>query len=134
MITARSIAARHARPARPAQDAKLRYGRQLSWTWSTCSRTKAAGSGGARLAHQAAGRPRASGLSPFLRLQGAHDVTRLSQVSAPPLERGTTWSTVRWRWLPQYWQRCRSRANTARREMRADALRRGTRDVGAAGG
>src|SRR5918992_1005383 len=54
--------------------------------------------------------------SPLRRLQGAQQVTMLSQVDAPPLERGMTWSTVRLpRSCPQYWQVQRSRANTARR-------------------
>ena len=53
--------------------------------------------------------------SALRRLQGAHDVTMLSQFEPPPLERGTTWSTVRRPEVPQYWQRNPSRANTARR-------------------
>ena len=118
----------HAGPS-SFQEAKLRYGRQLSWTWSTWSSTKAAGPGGrgGRMRRRPA---RCSGRSPFLRLQGAHEVTRLSQVSEPPLERGTTWSTVRCRGLPQYWQRCLSRAKTARREMRAEARAARDADVG----
>ena len=38
------------------------------------------------------------------RLQGAHEATMLSHVEDPPLERGTTWSTVRLEREPQYWQ------------------------------
>lgn len=91
---------------RPAgvQDAKLRYGRQLSWMSSTCRKTNAAGEGG-RGWRSSRSPARCGGRSPFLRLHGAHEVTRLFHVSGPPLERGTTWSTVRWRSLPQYWQR-----------------------------
>jgi len=55
---------------------------------------------------------------PLRRLQGAHDVTMLSQSLAPPRLRGTTWSTVRWEVVPQYWQVHESRAKTARRVIR----------------
>ena len=42
---------------------------------------------------------------PFLRLQEAQAATMLSQVEAPPRERGMTWSTVRPDFVePQYWQ------------------------------
>src|SRR5204863_6528603 len=33
--------------------------------------------------------------SPLRRLQGAQEATMFSQLDSPPLERGTTWSTVR---------------------------------------
>ena len=39
----------------------------------------------------------------FLLLHTTHAVTKFSHVSFPPLERGTTWSIVRWFLLPQYW-------------------------------
>src|SRR5918999_2255511 len=53
--------------------------------------------------------------SPLRRLQGAQQVTMLSHVDPPPLERGITWSTVRLpRSCPQYWQGQRARGNTAR--------------------
>ena len=51
----------------------------------------------------------------------------LSQLDAPPLERGTTWSTVRLEREPQYWQVQRSRANTARRVILRRWVSRGTR-------
>src|ERR1019366_2393865 len=43
---------------------------------------------------------------PLRRLQSRHAVTRFSQVSSPPRERGTTWSMFSSRRggrLPQYW-------------------------------
>src|SRR5689334_7093773 len=65
--------------------------------------------------------------APLRRLQGAHEVTMLSQLEGPPRLRGITWSTVRWVVVPQYWQVQESRANTARRVMRQRALSRVTR-------
>ena len=56
--------------------------------------------------------------APLRTLQGAQEVTTLSQDVSPPRLRGMTWSMVRWRVLPQYWQRNPSRARIARREMR----------------
>ena len=53
--------------------------------------------------------------SPLRRLQGAHEATMFSQLELPPLERGITWSTVRFEREPQYWQVQLSLANTARR-------------------
>jgi hypothetical protein len=41
---------------------------------------------------------------PLRRLHGAHEATMLSQLDGPPFDRGTTWSTVRFERLPQYWQ------------------------------
>src|SRR5690242_5714895 len=58
-------------------------------------------------------------------LQARQDATTFSQVWGPPRERGTTWS--RFSACPlQYWHRCPSRANTARRDSGA-AARYGTR-------
>ena len=55
--------------------------------------------------------------SPLRRLQGAQQVTMLSQVDFPPFDRGTTWSTVRLpRSRPQYWQVQRARPHTVRPE------------------
>src|ERR671922_2905891 len=66
--------------------------------------------------------------SPLRRLQGAQQVTMLSHVDSPPLERGITWSTVRLpRSWPQYWQVQRSRANTARRVILRRCASRGMR-------
>src|SRR5436305_14745281 len=64
--------------------------------------------------------------SPLRRLQGAQEVTMLSQLEAPPLERGTTWSTVRLEREPQYWQVQRARANTPRRVILPRGVSRGT--------
>src|SRR3954469_7335656 len=50
-----------------------------------------------------------------------------SQLEAPPLERGITWSTVRLEREPQYWQVQPSRAKTARRVMRRLWVSCGTR-------
>ncbi len=47
-------------------------------------------------------------------LQGRQAATTFSQVWGPPLERGITWSMFSAGAL-QYWQRCPSRTNTARR-------------------
>src|SRR2546421_6025901 len=67
-----------------------------------------------------------SARSPLRRLQGAQEATMLSQLDSPPLDRGTTWSTVRLEREPQYWQVQRSRAKTARRGIfRRDAAPRG---------
>src|ERR1700677_1662174 len=52
--------------------------------------------------------------SPLRRLQGAHEATMFSQLEVPPLERGITWSTVRFECEPQYWQGQAALANTAR--------------------
>src|SRR6266576_3016728 len=55
---------------------------------------------------------------PFLKLQGAHEVTTFSQTESPPRLRGTTWSSViRPADVPQYTQRQPSRAKSARREI-----------------
>ena len=59
--------------------------------------------------------PRTRRRSSLRELQGRHDATTLSQVWGPPRERGTTWSMFSAGRL-QYWQRCPSRAKTARRE------------------
>jgi hypothetical protein len=64
---------------------------------------------------------------PLRRLQGAHEVTMFSQMLAPPRLRGSTWSTVRWDVLPQYWQVHESRAKTARRVILRRPPSRGTR-------
>jgi hypothetical protein len=50
-----------------------------------------------------------------------------SQLEAPPLERGITWSTVRLERAPQYWQVQSSRANTARRVILRRCVSRGMR-------
>ena len=49
-----------------------------------------------------------------------------SHVEAPPLERGMTWSTVRFARAPQYWQVQPSRAKTARRVILRRWVSRGT--------
>src|SRR5919201_7034501 len=64
--------------------------------------------------------------SPLRRLQGAHEGTMLFHLDAPPLQRGTTWSTVRLEREPQYWHVQRSRANTARRVILRRCVSRGT--------
>src|SRR5579862_6349690 len=64
---------------------------------------------------------------PLRRLHGAHEATMLSQLEAPPLDLGTTWSTVRLEREPQYWQVQSSRANTARRVILRRWASRGTR-------
>ena len=51
----------------------------------------------------------------------------LSQLEAPPLDRGITWSTVRLEREPQYWQVQLSRANTARRVILRRCVSRGMR-------
>src|SRR4051794_41882041 len=61
-------------------------------------------------------------------LQGRHDATTFSQVCSPPRERGITWSMFSAGRL-QYWHRCSSRANTARRDS-GGPLRDGTRTKG----
>src|SRR5204863_9883454 len=59
--------------------------------------------------------PFSSGVrSPLVLLQRTQQATRLSQESAPPRLRGSTWSTVE-AWTPQYAQRCASRRSTPRR-------------------
>src|SRR5690349_9484310 len=58
-------------------------------------------------------------------LHGRHDATTFSQVCSPPRDRGITWSMFSAGRL-QYWHRCSSRANTARRES-GTRLRYGTR-------
>src|SRR4051794_12775627 len=63
---------------------------------------------------------------PLRRLQGAQEVTMFSQLETPPLDRGTTWSTVRLEREPQYWQVQRSRAKTARRVILRRCASRGT--------
>src|ERR671926_195066 len=50
----------------------------------------------------------------------------LSQLDAPPLERGITWSTVRFEREPQYWHVQPSRAKTARRVILRRCVSRGT--------
>src|SRR5437763_16566227 len=67
--------------------------------------------------------------SPLRRLQGAQEATMFSQVETPPLERGTTWSTVRFEREPQYWQVHLSRANTARRVIFVRWVARGSRSA-----
>src|SRR5215207_7869428 len=64
--------------------------------------------------------------SPLRRLHGAHEATMLSQLDAPPLERGMTWSTVRFDREPQYWHVHPSRAKTARRVILRRCVSRGT--------
>src|SRR5205085_11008596 len=64
--------------------------------------------------------------SPLRRLQGAQEATMFSQLEAPPLERGMTWSTVRLEREPQYWQVQLLRANTARRVILRRCASRGT--------
>src|SRR5204862_2971994 len=64
--------------------------------------------------------------SPLRRLQRAQEATMFSQLEAPPLERGITWSTVRLEREPQYWQVQLSRANTARRVIFRRWASRGT--------
>ena len=64
---------------------------------------------------------------PLRRLHGAHEATMFSQLEGPPLERGTTWSTVRFEREPQYWQVQSSRANTARRVILRRWVSRGIR-------
>ena len=49
-----------------------------------------------------------------------------SQLDGPPLERGITWSTVRFEREPQYWQVQPSRAKTARRVILRLWVSRGT--------
>src|SRR5262245_4691660 len=58
-------------------------------------------------------------------LQRLQQATTFSQTCWPPRERGTTWSMLS-ALVPQYWQRCPSRMNTARRDSGARA-RYGTR-------
>ena len=50
----------------------------------------------------------------------------LSHVDRPPLERGMTWSTVRFARAPQYWHVQPSRAKTARRVILRRCVSRGT--------
>ena len=50
-----------------------------------------------------------------------------SQPEEPPLDFGTTWSTVRFERAPQYWQVHSSRANTARRVILRRCVSRGIR-------
>ena len=50
-----------------------------------------------------------------------------SHVDGPPLERGMTWSTVRFEREPQYWHVQPSRAKTARRVILRRCVSRGTR-------
>src|SRR3712207_1170844 len=64
--------------------------------------------------------------SPLRRLHGAHEATMLSHSDDPPLERGMTWSTVRFDRAPQYWHVQPSRANTARRVILRRCVSRGT--------
>ena len=64
--------------------------------------------------------------SPLRRLHGAQEATMLSHVEAPPLERGMTWSTVRFARAPQYWHVQPSRAKTARRVILRRCVSRGT--------
>ena len=59
-------------------------------------------------------------------LHGAHEATMFSQFEEPPLERGITWSTVRFEREPQYWQVQLSRAKTARRVILRRWASRGT--------
>src|SRR3954447_4772038 len=66
-----------------------------------------------------------SSRSSLRELHDRHDATTLSQAWGPPRERGTTWSMFSAARL-QYWQRCPSRANTARRDS-GTRLRYGTR-------
>src|SRR5436190_7510862 len=63
--------------------------------------------------------------SSFRALHARHEATTFSQLWVPPRERGTTWSRSAAARL-QYWQRCPSRANTARRES-GTRVRYGTR-------
>jgi hypothetical protein len=66
--------------------------------------------------------------SPLRRLQGAQQVTTLSQDDGPPFERGITWSTVScWWFVPQYWHIHSSRAKIARRVILRLCASRGTR-------
>src|SRR3954466_10770029 len=65
-------------------------------------------------------------LSPLRRLQGAHEATMLSQLELPPLERGITWSTVRFEREPQYWHVHPSRAKTPRPVILRRCVSRGT--------
>ena len=65
-------------------------------------------------------------LSPLRRLHGAHEATMFSQFELPPLDRGITWSTVRFEREPQYWQVQPSRAKTARRVILRRCVSRGT--------
>ena len=67
-----------------------------------------------------------AGWSPLRRLHGAHEATMFSQFELPPLERGMTWSTVRFEREPQYWQVQPSRAKTARRVILRRCVSRGT--------
>ena len=60
------------------------------------------------------------------RLHGAHEATMFSQLDGPPLERGMTWSTVRFEREPQYWHVQPSRAKTARRVILRRCVSRGT--------
>ena len=64
---------------------------------------------------------------PLRRLHGAHEATMFSQFDEPPLDRGTTWSTVRLERAPQYWHVQSSRANTARRVILRRCVSRGMR-------
>src|ERR1700761_9052368 len=64
-------------------------------------------------------------LLPLPRLQGAHDATMFSQFDEPPLERGTTWSTVRFDREPQYWQGPSARGETPRRGVLRRCVSRG---------
>ena len=68
-----------------------------------------------------------SSTSPLRRLHGAQEATMLSHVDTPPLDRGTTWSTVRLERAPQYWHAQPSRANTARLVILRRCVSRGTR-------
>jgi hypothetical protein len=95
--------------------AHSRYGSQASGTARFVASTKSPGSGGRGL--REGDMPTSEGRqAPLRTLQGAHEVTTLSHEVGPPRLRGTTWSMVRWRVLPQYWQRKPSRARIALRE------------------
>ena len=54
------------------------------------------------------------------RLHGRHAAATFSHMCSPPRPRGSTWS-IESACPPQYWQRCSSRANTARRGQRRAA-------------
>ena len=88
----------------------------MSGTFGADSVTKSAGEGGfgAEIRRISTSSRRRL---PFLRLQGAHEVTTFSQTESPPRLLGTTWSSVSFPVEPQYWQRQPSRANRARREI-----------------
>lgn len=92
--------------------------------WPSVSSIASAGVGsnGSR----SSGIPACSGVRSALRwLSSAHEATVFSQESAPPRDRGTTWSTVVAR-RPQYAHRCWSRTSTPRLDHGA-CLRKGTR-------